>query len=53
MNLLLEYMGRAAKRILGPQGKRKLGPPPSILQIMKLKLSPPRCVISKESVKQK
>jgi hypothetical protein len=37
MNLLLVYPGRAAKRMLGPQGKRKLGPPPSILQIMKLK----------------
>ena len=28
-------------------------PPPPILQIMILKLSPPRCVISKESVQQK
>jgi hypothetical protein len=43
----------AAKRVLGPQGKRKLGSPPPILQIMILKLSPPRCVISKESVQQK
>jgi hypothetical protein len=43
----------AAKRIVGPQGKRKLAPPPPILQIMILKLSPPRCVISKESVQQK
>ena len=41
---------RAAKRIFGPQGKGKLGTPPPILQIMILKLSPPRCVISKESV---
>jgi hypothetical protein len=45
---------RAAKRILGPQGKRKLAPPPPpILQIMILKLSPPQCVISKQSVQQK
>ena len=45
---------RAAKSIFGPQGKRKLAPPPPpILQIMILKLSPPRCVISKESVQQK
>ena len=44
---------RAAKRNFGPQGKRKLGPPPPILQIMILKLSPPRCVISKESAQQK
>ena len=44
---------RAAKRIVGPEGKRKLGPSPPILQIMILKLSPPRCVISKESVQQK
>ena len=44
---------RAAKRMFGPQGKRKLGPPPPILQIMILQLSPPRCVISKESVQQK
>jgi hypothetical protein len=47
---------RAAKIIFGPQGKslkRKLGPSPPILQIMILKLNPPRCVISKESVKQK
>ena len=45
---------RAAKIIFGPQSKRKLGPPPPILQIMILKLSPPRCVISKEeSVQQK
>ena len=35
---------RAAKRVVGPQGKRKLGPSPPILQIMILKLSPPRCV---------
>ena len=33
--------------------KRKLGPPPPILQIMILKLSPLRCVISKDSVQQK
>jgi len=44
---------RAAKIIFGPQGKRKLGPPPPILQIMILKLSPPPCVISKELVQQK
>ena len=42
---------RATKIIFGHQGKRKLGPPPPILQIMML--SPPRCVISKESVQQK
>jgi len=45
----------AAKRIFGPQDKslkRKLGPPPPILQIMILKLSPLRCVISKDSVQQ-
>jgi hypothetical protein len=33
MNLLLVYPGRAAKRMLGPQGKRKLGLPPPILNI--------------------
>ena len=45
---------RIAKRIFGPQGKRKHGPPHPILQIMILKLSRPRCVISKgESVQQK
>ena len=43
---------RAVKRIVGPQGKMKLGPPSPILHIMILKLSPPRCVISKESVQQ-
>ena len=46
-------LARATKRIVGPQGKRKLVPPPPVLQIMILKLSPPRCVISKESVQQK
>jgi hypothetical protein len=46
-------MTRGAKRIFGPQGKKKTWPPPPILQIMILKLSPPRCVISKESVQQK
>jgi hypothetical protein len=36
------------------QGRRKIAPPPPpILQIMILKLSPPRCVISKESLQQK
>ena len=45
-------LARAAKRIFGPQGKRKLGPPPPILQIMILKLSPPRCVIRKEELVQ-
>ena len=44
---------RVVKRIVGHQGKRKRGPPPPILQIMTLKLSQPRCVISKESVQQK
>jgi hypothetical protein len=53
MKLLLVYTGRAAKKILGPQEKRKFGPPPPIPQIMIIKLSPPRCVISKESVQQK
>jgi hypothetical protein len=38
------------REFLGPRAK---GPPPPILQIMILKLSPPRCVISKESVQQK
>ena len=33
--------------------QKKLGLPPPILQIMILKLSPPRCVISMESVQQK
>jgi hypothetical protein len=47
------YIIRAAKRISGPQGKWKLSPPPPILQIMILKLSPPRCVISKEPVQKK
>ena len=52
-NIIHSVTARAAKRICGPQGKRKLGSSPSILQIMILKLSPPRCVISKESVQQK
>ena len=47
------HVDRATKRMFGPQDKRKRGPPPPILQIMILKLSPPRCVISKESVQQK
>jgi len=34
-------------------GQKETCPPPPILQIMILKLSPPRCVISKESVQQK
>jgi hypothetical protein len=38
---------------LGPKAKENLAPPPPILQIMILKLSSPRCVISKESVQQK
>jgi len=46
-------IGRAVKRMFGSQGKRKLGHPPPILQIMILKLSPPRCVLSKDSVQQK
>ena len=50
---MLTITPRAAKRIVGPQGSRKLGSPPPILQIMILKLSPPRCVIHKESVQQK
>jgi hypothetical protein len=44
---------RAAKRIIGPQRKMNLAPPPPILQIMILNLSPPRCVVNKESVQQK
>jgi hypothetical protein len=52
--LYREHTTRAAKRITGPQGKRKLASPlPPILQIMIIKLSPPRCVISKELVQQK
>jgi hypothetical protein len=39
MNLLLVYTGRAAKRMLGPQGKRKFGPPPPILQIIYIRTS--------------
>lgn len=42
---------RATKIFLGPQGKRKLRQP--LLQIMILKISPPRRVISRESVQQK
>jgi hypothetical protein len=34
-------------------GQKETWPSPPILQIMILKLSPPRCVISKESVQQK
>ena len=34
-------------------GQKKLSPPPPILQITIPKLSPPRCVISKEAVQQK
>jgi hypothetical protein len=44
---------RVTKRMFESQGKTILGHPPPILQIMILKLSPPRCVISKESVQQK
>jgi hypothetical protein len=44
---------RAAKIIIGPRDIRNLVPHPPILQIMILKLSSPRCVISKESVQQK
>ena len=52
---ILYHIRRAAKIIFAPQGKRKLSPPPPppFLQIMILKLSPQRCVISKESVQQK
>ena len=42
-------MVRAAKSIFVPQDKRKLDPPPPIPKIMTLKLSPPRCAISKEN----
>ena len=38
---------------VGPRAKGNLAPPPPILQIMILKLSPPQCVISNESVQQK
>ena len=38
------------REFLGPRAKGNLTPPSPILQIMILKLSPPRCVISKESV---
>jgi hypothetical protein len=41
------------RELLGPRAKRKLDTPLPILQIMILKLSPLRCVISKESVQQK
>ena len=41
------------REFLGPRAKGNLAPRPPILQIMILKLSPPRCVISKESVQQK
>ena len=50
---------RAAKRAFGFQGKRKFAPPPSPTSnspnndAQMLKLSPPRYVISKESVQQK
>ena len=44
---------RAAKRIIGPQRKMNLAPPPPILQIMIFNLSPPRSVINEESVQQK
>ena len=50
-NLWIILLFRAGKIFFGPQGKRKLATP--LLQIMILKLSPPRCVISKESVQQK
>ena len=46
VHLTMRAIRRAAKRIFGPQGKTLLGPPPQILQLMILKLSPPRCVIS-------
>jgi hypothetical protein len=43
---------RIAKRIIGPQGKMKLGHPPPILQILILKLSPLSLVQSnKKSLK--
>ena len=47
------YIFRAGKTIFGLQDKRKLVFPPPSLQIIILKQSPPRCVISKESVQQK
>ena len=47
------YLSQFASNQSFPQAKRKLVPPPPILQIMILNLSPPWCVISKESVQQK
>ena len=51
MNNSDSYLG-PPRELLGPRAKGNLNLPP-ILQIMILKLSPPRCVISKESVQQK
>jgi hypothetical protein len=53
--LFMVITNNNTKRVFRSQGKRKLAlpPPPPILQIMMLKLSPPRCIISKESVQQK
>ena len=53
MNLLMVYHAVPPREFLCPRAKGNMAPPPPILQIMILKLSPPRCVISKESVKQK
>ena len=44
------YIIRAAKRISGPKGKRRLSPPPPILQLMILKLSPPRTQYNKNKL---
>ena len=44
------YIIRAAKRISGPKGKRRLSPSPPILQLMILKLSPPRTQYNKNKL---
>ena len=52
MKVCIEQTG-PPRECLGPRVKGNLAPPPPILQIMILKLSPLRGVISKESVQQK
>ena len=47
------YYTGPPREFLDPRAKGNLAPPPLILQIMILTLSPPRCVMSKESVQQK
>ena len=53
--LILSYTNQGRQDNFWTPGQRKTWPPPPILQIMILKLTPPRCVItiSKESVQQK